>query len=116
MNKAYLLLAAAGLSLAACGGKGDDTTGDIVANDAGQAADALENRADAVSDAGNQAAADQLNANADAVRDAGNKAEDAIDDSDVSTDNPAAAAAHIEQQTGLPTSADTASKAANPGH
>lgn len=112
MNKAYLLLATAGLALAACGGKGDDTAGDKVASDASAAADQMENQADAAADAGNQAAADQMNAQADATREAGEKAEEAIDEADVKTDNPAATAARIEQQSGLPTSADTAADAA----
>lgn len=112
MNKAYLLLAAAGLTLAACGGKGDDTTGDIVASDADKAADTMENQADAAANAGNQAAADQMNAQADATREAGQNAEEAIDESDVQTSNPAATAAKVEQQSGLPTSAETAADAA----
>lgn len=108
MNKAYLVLAAAGLTLAACGGKGDDAAGDKVASDADAAATTMENQADSM----NGAAADQMNAQADAVRDAGAQAEESIDDADVQTNNPAATAAKVEQQSGLPTSADTASEAA----
>lgn len=112
MNKAYLLLTAAGLALAACGGQGDDTAGDKVASDAEATADQIEAQADAAADAGRDAAADQMDAQADAVREAGQNAEEAIDEADVKTNNPAATAAQVERQSGLPTSSDTAAEAA----
>ena len=106
-----MLVAASFGVLVACGGQGDDTTGDIVANDADKAADTIEAQADVAADAGNEVAADVLNEQADATREAGADAEEAIDDADVDTNNPAASAAAIEQQSGLPTSAETAAEA-----
>ena len=69
---AAALLTASALSLTACGGSGDDKLGD-------QAADAAENRADAVEAQGGDAAEDQ----AEAIRDNGEEAEERIDDSDI---------------------------------
>ena len=109
MNFRMILLAASVATLAACGGQGDDATGDIVANDADAAADALERQADTMSGA----AADITDARADALRDAGEDAEEAIDDADIETANPAAAAARIQAETGLPTSPETAAAARN---
>lgn len=111
MNSFKLLLAAASLgALAACGGEGDDQTGDIVARDSDAAADAMERGAENMSGA----AADIVEKQADAVREAGQQAEEAIDEADIKTANPAAAAARIEAQTGLPSTADTAEDAAKP--
>jgi hypothetical protein len=107
MNFRMMLFAAGLATLTACGGQGDDATGDIVANDADAAADAMEARADTMSGA----AADVVDARADAVREAGEDAEEAIDDADIETTNPAAAAARIQAETGLPTSAETAAEA-----
>ena len=113
MRKSLMLLAVASFAtLAACGGKGDDAAGDKVAADADAAADSMETKADAMSDAGNQPAADAMDAQADATRDAGEKAESAIDNADVKTDSPAGTAMAVEKQAGLPTSAETAADAA----
>lgn len=62
---------ATGLSLAACGGRGDDKLGDNVASQYDNAADSLE------------AQADNLEERADALRDEGDRKEEAIDDADV---------------------------------
>ena len=111
MRTMKMLLVAASLSMvAACGGQGDDATGDIVAKDADVAADTIEQQADAMSGA----AGDVVEGQAEAVREAGENAEEAIDDADVETSNPAASAAKIEAETGMPTSAETARDAANP--
>lgn len=70
------------LSLAACGGKGDDKLGD-------QAQEAMENRADALdatADGMTGAAKDATEARADAIREAGDAKEEAIDDADVNAD------------------------------
>ncbi|MCZ4343383.1 hypothetical protein O4H52_17340 [Sphingomonadaceae bacterium G21617-S1] len=76
------LLSASTLTLAACGGKGDDKLGE-------QAQEAMENRADAVDAAADNmtgAAEDATEAHADAIRDAGDAKEERIDDSDVNAD------------------------------
>ena len=73
MMKFGLLLAAATVSLSACGGKGDDTLGSQVEG-------AADNRADAL-----EAAADNLEDRAEAVREDGERQSDAIDDADVNT-------------------------------
>jgi hypothetical protein len=112
MNKAYLLLAAAALALSACGGQGDDATGDIVAKDAEAAAETLEAQSDAAEEAGNEVASDRMEDQADAVSEAGEEAEEKIDDADIETSNPAGTAAAIEQASGMPTSAETAEEAA----
>lgn len=114
MKTTTLMLAAVAslATLSACGGHNDDKTGNMVAKDADKAADAMETKADAASDMGNQPAADSMNAQADATRDAGKDADKAIDNADIKTDHPAATAQAIEKQSGLPTSADTAKKAA----
>ncbi len=70
------------LSLAACGGKGDDKLGE-------QAQEAAENKADkldAMADNASGTAEDLLEAKADATREAGEKREEAIDESDVNAD------------------------------
>jgi hypothetical protein len=74
--------AAATLSLAACGGDGDDALGD-------RAEEAAENKADVLDEAAANASGDQedaLEAEAEATREAGDAKEEAIDDSDIDTD------------------------------
>jgi len=68
------------LSLAACGGQGDDSHGDNVADNAEAVADNLEDAAD---NAANESAEDALENKADAVREEGEEKEEAIDDADV---------------------------------
>lgn len=80
MNKVFVpALAAAMISLSACGGQGDDTLGDNVADQADARADNMEVMADNMSGV----AEDQMEANADALREAGQEAEEQIDDADV---------------------------------
>lgn len=77
-----LLKAALGaglLSLAACGGAGDDTAGDNVADMADNKADVMEDMADNTS---NEAAEDALESNAAAIREQGEEKEEAIDNAD----------------------------------
>lgn len=79
---ALATMTAACLTLAACGGQGDDRLGD-------QAQEAAENRADAIdatADTMTGAAEDATEARADAVRAAGEAKEEAIDDADVNAD------------------------------
>lgn len=79
---ATAVLGAAALSLAACGGQGDDALGDNAA-EAGEAqAESLEAQAENSSGA----AADALEQNADAAEDRGQAREEQIDDSDVDAD------------------------------
>jgi uncharacterized protein YukE len=66
-----LTLGAVALSLAACGGKGDDTLGS-------QVEAAADNRADAL-----ESAADNLEDQAEQFRETGEQQSDAIDDADV---------------------------------
>jgi predicted small lipoprotein YifL len=68
------------LTLAACGGQGDDSLGDNAADNAEAAADALEEMADNTT---NDAAADSLEAQADAIEEKGEAKEEAIDEADV---------------------------------
>jgi predicted small lipoprotein YifL len=68
---AAVMMAALTVSLAACGGKGDDKLGSNVEA-------AADNRADAL-----EAAADNLEDQAEAVRASGDQQADAIDDADV---------------------------------
>ncbi len=73
------VLAAAALSLAGCGGDGDDKLGQ-------QAEDVAENKADALDAAAENASGaqeDSLEAQADATREMGEEKEEAIDDADV---------------------------------
>lgn len=80
MNKFTVpLLAAVSLSLAACGGQGDDALGDNAADQAEAQADNLEAMADNAT--GAEAAA--LENQADAIEEAGEAREEAIDESDV---------------------------------
>ena len=80
-----LMIVAAGaclLTLAACGGKGDDKLGE-------QAQEAMENKADALDAAAENASGateDRLEAEADATREVGEAKEEAIDKSDINAD------------------------------
>lgn len=68
------------LALAACGGQGDDSLGDNVADKAEADAENIE----AVGEAsGNEAVDDAAEDKAEAVRDMGEAKEEAIDDADV---------------------------------
>jgi hypothetical protein len=70
------------LTLAACGGEGDDKLGE-------QAQEAAENRADkmdAMADNMSGTAEDMMQARADATREAGEAREEAIDRSDINAD------------------------------
>jgi hypothetical protein len=88
----HTLLAAASLSLlAACGGQGDDTAGDQVAQEADASADAMEQQAETMDAQGMDAASDQMEAQADATREAGEQQEEAIDEADVNATTGAAA-------------------------
>ncbi len=74
------LLGAAMLALTGCGGSGDDSLGDNVADQAEAKADAMEEQADA---APTEAQEDALETNAQVVRETGQAQEEAIDDADV---------------------------------
>lgn len=71
------------LSLAACGGGGDDSLGDNAADNAEATADVLDEMAD---NAVNGAQEENLEGQAEALRDAGEAKEEAIDDSDVNAE------------------------------
>lgn len=73
-------LGAAALSLAACGGQGDDAAGDNVADAAEAQSENLEAAADNTT---NEVQSDALEAKADAVEEGGEAKEEAIDDADV---------------------------------
>jgi ABC-type glycerol-3-phosphate transport system substrate-binding protein len=68
------------LALAACGGQGDDSLGDNIADNADAVADNIE----AVTEnSGNEAIEEAGEEKADAVREAGEAKEEAIDNADV---------------------------------
>ena len=84
MRKFAIAALAAGLvTLAACGGQGDDSLGDNAADAAEARSDQLEEMAD---NALNPSEAEALEARADAVEEAGEAREEAIDDADVNAD------------------------------
>ena len=76
----FALVGAAALALSACGGQGDDTLGDNVADNYDAAADNLDAMAD---NAANGAEEATLENQADALREEGDAKEDAVDDADV---------------------------------
>jgi len=83
MNKySFALIGAAALALTACGGKGDDTLGDNVADNYDAAADNL----DAAADNASGAEAATLENQADALREEGENKEEAIDEADVNAE------------------------------
>jgi len=83
MNKySFALIGAAALALTACGGKGDDTLGDNVADNYDAAADNL----DAAADNASGAEAATLENQADALREEGEDKEEAIDEADVNAE------------------------------
>ncbi len=79
----FALVGAAALALAACGGKGDDSLGDNVADNYDAAADTLDEAADNATGA----EADALENQADALREEGEAKEEAIDEADVNAAN-----------------------------
>ena len=79
----FALVGAAALALAACGGKGDDSLGDNVADNYDAAADNLEAVAD---NTANEAEAAALENQADALREEGEAKEEAIDEADLNAE------------------------------
>lgn len=67
-------------ALAACGGQGDDTLGDNVADQAEAASENYEQRAEATD---NEMMSDRLEEKADAVEEKGTQFEEQIDEADV---------------------------------
>jgi hypothetical protein len=80
----FALVGAAALALAACGGQGDDTLGDNVADNYDAAADNLDAMAD---NTASEAESDALENQADALREEGEDKEEAIDEADVNAAN-----------------------------
>jgi predicted small lipoprotein YifL len=88
MNQfAKMITVAALVTLAGCGGKGDDAAGDAVADNADAVADSMDNRADVLEEQGLENQADALENKADAVRAEGKRQEEAIDDADINASN-----------------------------
>lgn len=73
----FAVVGAAALALAACGGQGDDTLGENIAENYDAAADNLEAAAENVTNE-----ADVLENQADALREEGENAADAVDSAD----------------------------------
>lgn len=83
MKRASMIAAVSlSLTLAACGGKGDDKLGEQVQEAAENKADKM----DAMADNMSGTAEDMMQANADATREAGDAKEEAIDDSDINAE------------------------------
>ena len=82
MKALRIAAAAALLSLAACGGKGDDALGD----EAAEAADAKADQLEAMADTASGPREDALKAQAEITRDLGEAREEAIDDADVNAE------------------------------
>lgn len=80
----FAIVGAASLALAACGGQGDDTLGDNIADNYDAAADNLEAMAD---NTANAAEADALENQADALENEGEAREEAVDEADVNASN-----------------------------
>ena len=80
----FALVGAAALALSACGGQGDDTLGDNIADNYDAAADNLEAAAD---NTANEGESDALENQADALRETGEDKEEAIDEADVNSAN-----------------------------
>jgi len=81
MNRFIKFSVIAGFAaLAACGGKGDDSLGDNIADAYDNAADQLDAMADNTT---NGVQEETLEDQADALRETGEKKEEAIDDADV---------------------------------
>ena len=76
----FAIVGAAALALAACGGQGDDTLGDNIADNYDAAAENLEAAAD---NTANGVEADVLENQADALREEGEDREEAVDEADV---------------------------------
>ncbi len=79
----FAIVGAAALALAACGGQGDDSAGDNIADNYDAAADNLEAMADNAT--GNEEEA--LENQADALREEGENKEEAVDKADVDAQN-----------------------------
>jgi ABC-type glycerol-3-phosphate transport system substrate-binding protein len=79
----FAIVGAAALALAACGGQGDDSAGDNIADNYDAAADNLEAMADNAT--GNEE--DALENQADALREEGEAKEEAVDEADVNAQN-----------------------------
>ena len=79
----FAIVGAAALALAACGGQGDDSAGDNIADNYDAAADNLEAMADNAT--GNEEEA--LENQADALREEGENKEEAVDEADVNAQN-----------------------------
>ncbi len=82
MKLATILIGSSFLTLAACGGQGDDKLGEAAQEAAENTADNM----DAMAANMTGTSEDMMAANADATREAGEAREEAIDESDVNAD------------------------------